>query len=92
MYANIKVCAMCSGGELTDYSECLKGLKQGCLCSPMLFTYFINELANDFIRGRSHEIQLLPKQIELFLVLFVDDLALLSSTVMGLQNQLNLHY
>ena len=36
-----------------------------------------------------HGIQLQPGLVELFLLLFADDLALLSSTVMGLQNQLN---
>ena len=34
----------------------------------------------------------MPNQIEMFLILFADDLALLSSTVRGLQNQLNLLY
>ena len=90
MYQSVKSCVRCSGGEFTDYFECLQGLKQGCLCSPILFSYFINQLANDIIEGGSHGIQLLPNQIELFLMLFADDLALMSSTVAGLQNQLNL--
>lgn len=90
MYQCVKSCVRCSGGELTDYFECLQGLKQGCLCSPILFSYFINQLANDIIEGGTHGIQLLPNQIELFLMLFADDLALMSSTVAGLQNQLNL--
>ena len=34
----------------------------------------------------------MPNQIEMFLMLFADDLALLSSTVRSLQNQLNLLY
>ena len=38
---------------------------------------------------RKHGIQLQPGLVELFLLLFADDLALLSSTAMGLQNQLN---
>ena len=62
------------------------------LCSPILFTYFINELANDITRGGIYGIQLMPNQIEIFLMLFADDLALLSSTVRGLQNRLNLLY
>ena len=36
-----------------------------------------------------HGIQLQPGLVELFLPLFADDLVLLSSTAMGLQNQLN---
>ena len=39
MYASIKACVRCSGSELLDYFECLQGLKQGCLCSLILFTY-----------------------------------------------------
>ena len=34
----------------------------------------------------------MPNQTEMFLMLFADDLALLLSTVRGLQNQLNLLY
>ena len=89
MYASSKACVSCSGSELSDYFECLQGLKQGCLCSPILFTYFINELANGITRGGIHGIQLMPNQIEMFLMLFPDDLALLSSTVRGLQNHLS---
>ena len=58
-------------------------LKQGCLCRPILFTYFINELANDITTGGIHGIQLMLNQIEMFLILFADDLALLPSTVRG---------
>ena len=90
MYASSKACVRCSGSELSDYFECLQGLKQGCLCSPIFFTYFIIELANDITRGGIHGIQFMPNQIELFLMLFADDLALLLSTVTGLQNHLNL--
>ena len=50
---------------------------------PILFTYFINEPANDITRGGIHGIQLMPNQIEMFLMLFADNHALLSSTVGG---------
>ena len=76
MYGSIKACVRCSGSELSDYFECLQGLKQGCLCSPILFTYFINGLANDITRGGILGIQLMSNQIEMFLMLFADDLAL----------------
>ena len=84
IYASIKGCVSCSGGKLAHYFECLQGMSHGCLCSPILLTYFINKLANDITRGRSHGTQLLPNQIEIFLKLFADDLHLLFSTVIGL--------
>ena len=36
-----------------------------------------------------HGIQLLPRLVELFLLLFVDDIVLISDTPRGLQNQLD---
>ena len=49
----------------------------------------INELANEILEKGKHGVSLDPAEIELFLLLFADDLTLLSSTVTGLQNQLN---
>ena len=65
------------------------GLKQGCLLSPGLFSMFINKIAVELSNVGQHGIQLQPGMLELFLLLFADDLALLSSTAIGLQNQLN---
>ena len=69
--------------------HCLQGLKQGCLASPILFSLLVNELANEIFAKARHGIPLGPTDIELFLLLFADDLTLLASTVIGLQSQLN---
>ena len=61
----------------------------GCLASPVLFSLLINELVNEIIGKAKHGIPLGPTEIELFILLFADDLTLLASTVIGLQNQLN---
>ena len=44
---------------------------------------------NEILEKGKHGVSLGPAEIELFLLLFADDLTLLSSTVTGLQNQLN---
>ena len=44
---------------------------------------------NEIFAKTRHDIPLGPADIELFLLLFADDLTLLTSTVTGLQNQLN---
>ena len=72
----------------TDYFQCPNGLKQGCLLSPMLFSFFINELAQELSENGKHGIQLVPGAMELFSLLFAD-MILLSSTPIGLQNQLD---
>ena len=68
---------------------CPRGLKQGEICSPVLFSLFINELANEIMQLGRHGIQLIPDLIEIFILLFADDVILVSDTVCGLQNQLN---
>ena len=52
MYSNVKARVRC-GDKLTDYVNCTAGVKQGDVCSPILFSLFINELALQVIdKGR----------------------------------------
>ena len=54
-----------------------------------MFSFFINEIAVELSKNGKHGIQLIPGAIEIFMLLFADDVMLLSSTPAGLQNQLN---
>ena len=75
---------------LTESFDCHIGLRQGCMISPILFSLFINEFAELIKQSDLRGIQLLPDLVELFLLMFADDVALLSDTVVGLQRQFNL--
>ena len=76
----------------TKYFDCPVRLKQGCMLSPVIFSIFVNKLTklienNDIhVRG----IQLFPDIKELLLLLFTDDVALISDTIKGLQSQLKI--
>ena len=65
------------------------GLKQGCLASPILFLFFIDELEKTFKAKNMKGIQLHPDTIQLCLLMFADDLALMADTIAELQRQLN---
>ncbi|WP_419587469.1 RNA-directed DNA polymerase, partial [Thiolapillus sp.] len=91
MYRTVQACVRC-GSENTEYFTCLQGLKQGCLASPTLFSLFINELAHDIISQGKHGLQFSPNDIEIFIMLFADDIVLLSATIIGLQNQITALY
>ena len=91
MYSSVLSYVRCKTRN-TDYFNCMQGLKQGCLVSPVLFSFLINELASEILLRGKHGIQLLPSEIELFLLMLADDIALLSSTPVGLQTQLNVLY
>lgn len=75
-----------STGRLFDSTL---GVKQGCVLSPQLFLLFINELAGEINKIGKHGIQLIPNGPEIYLLLFADDLVLVSHSPTGLQNQLN---
>ena len=74
-----------NGNNVTEAFIGQKGLKQGEITSPLLFSLFINEFARDIIKNGRHGIQLLPDMLELFILLFADDIVLLSDTIVGLQ-------
>ncbi|MCB4773643.1 MAG: hypothetical protein LGB05_08505, partial [Sulfurovum sp.] len=88
IYASVSACVRdkCS---YTKCFECPRGMKQGCLLSPPMFSFFVNELAVEVSMNGKHGIQMIPGAIEIFLLLFADDVILMSSTPAGLQNQLN---
>ena len=90
IYRTVQACVRC-GSENTEYFTCLQGLKQGCLASPTLFSLFINELAYYIIPQGNHGLQFSPNDIEIFIMLFSDDIAL-SASVIGLQNQITALY
>ena len=88
MYDSVKAQIRC-GTSLTEYISCTQGVKQGDVCSPVLFSLFVNELALEIISNGRHGANISNEFIELFILLFADDIVLLSETVIGLQTQLN---
>eukprot|EP00745_Piridium_sociabile_P014995 TRINITY_DN220_c0_g1_i2.p1 TRINITY_DN220_c0_g1~~TRINITY_DN220_c0_g1_i2.p1 ORF type:complete len:782 (+),score=58.82 TRINITY_DN220_c0_g1_i2:69-2414(+) len=89
MYREVKA-RIRKGAKLSDYVNCTSGVKQGDVCSPILFSLFVNELALEIISNGRHGVSL--DLLELFILLFADDIILLSISVVGLQRQLNSLY
>jgi hypothetical protein len=91
MYAVVKA-RVRAGADLSDAFLCPRGLKQGEVCSPVLFSLLINELTKEINENGRHRIQLSPDLIQILILLFADDVALLSDSIIGLQTQLNILY
>jgi hypothetical protein len=87
MYSSLTSCIRVNGAY-SEFFDCPTGVRQGCVLSPALFSMFINQLASHMNDNGRHGIQMLPGLIELFILLFADDVALLATTPIGLQNQL----
>ena len=56
------------GASPTESIHCLRGVKQGDVCSPILFSLFINELAIDIIKGGKHGAILTSTLVEIFIL------------------------
>ena len=52
-YNNVKVLVR-RGQKLTDFIDCTFGVNQGDVCSPILFSLFINELTLEVIQNGRH--------------------------------------
>ena len=76
-------------GLCTDTFECNRGLKQGCKTSPIIFSLLISYVAKMVMRHGKHGVQLMPDLATIYLLLFADDVVLISDTAIGLQNQLD---
>ena len=88
MYENVSCCVR-SGHDYTEFFKSPAGVKQGCLLSPKMFCLFINKVADEIRKAGRHGILLSNLSEEVFSLLFADDVALVSHTPVGLQNQLN---
>ena len=89
---NVVLARVRAGADLTDAFLCPRGLKQGEACSPVLFSLFINELTKEINEQGRHGIQLSPEFVQILILLFADDVALMSDSIVGLQTQLNILY
>ena len=90
MYTSLQACVRDANGNLSEMFSCPAGVRQGCILSPTLFSMLINGLAESVNKNGKHGIQLLPGLMELLILLFADDIALISLSTMGLQHQLNI--
>ena len=90
MYMSVKTKVRVNGSLYTDSIDCPRGLKQGEICSPIIFSLYINELTKEIVNKGIHGIQLSPDVVQILILLFADDVALIADSVGGLQNQLNI--
>ena len=86
VYKCVKSCVR-ANDSLTDLFDCPVGLRQGCIMSPVLFSLFIDEFVELIEQSGLRCIQLYPDIVEIFLLLFADDVAHISDSVIGLERQ-----
>ena len=75
--------------DLSEWFSVEKGVKQGCILSPLLFGLFINDLPS-YLKGQFTGVRC--GECDIGCLLYADDIALLSDSEENLQVALNLVY
>ena len=87
MYDKDTACVWTPDG-LTDKFDCNIGVKQGCPLSPNLFGLYLDDLEKILLSVPNHDAPMLAG-LAVPLLLYADDLALISTSRGGLQRLLN---
>ena len=87
IYSNTK-CAIKLANCRTPFFSYKRGVRQGCILSPLLFNIYINEIPKLFEQTLSDPLAL-PNGTAINSLLYADDLVILSRSKSGLQNCLN---
>ena len=86
---NVQRCAefSVSREEKTEMFDLQTGVRQGCVMSPVLFSFFINGLAKE-IKRKAQGVQIGEDRVTL--LLYADDIVLLAETQKDLQDMLDI--
>jgi hypothetical protein len=87
MYAKDTVRINHPGESVTSNFRCQQGVKQGCPLSPLVFGLYLDALEGR-LNGKKCDALALA-DVHVWLLLFVNDLALMSKLEVGLWKQLN---
>ena len=82
LYSNVQACVKVND-RYTNWFQVSCGLKQGCILSPLLFSMYINDLASD-LEQLNMGIRIGGQQVAI--MMYADDIVLLSSSPEGLQH------
>ena len=93
MYDNIKSCVEIDGNT-SELFDCQIGLREGENLSPILFSFYLNDLKDNLILNAdgisvNYNNQGIEQLLKISLIMYADDTVLLSDSRVKLQNLLN---
>ena len=89
MYSKTK-CAVKNGNKRSSFFNYNRGVRQGCILSPLLFNLYLDKFPR-LLESSCHTDSItLPNGFPLNCLFYADDLILISRSAAGLQKQLNI--
>ena len=89
LYSKTK-CLIKNADQRTEFFDYQKGVRQGCILSPMSFNLYLNEIPFLLDRKLDTDPIALPNGSNLNCLLYADDLVLISHSAKGLQKALSI--
>ena len=89
MYLKTK-CAVKNGNKRSSFFDYNRGVRQGCILSPILFNLYLDEFPRLLESSCDTDSITLPNGLPLNCFFYADDLMLISRSAAGLQKQLNI--
>lgn len=88
MYEEVKSAVRLNKYEMTEYFECVSGVKQGCVLSPILFSLYVSELELMLKESKTNGTELLSNNELAYSLMYADDVCLMSDTVIDMQRKI----
>jgi len=89
MYDKLRSCVQSSDGSIGELFTCMTGTRQGCMLSPFLFIFYLNELIKQTEVNECKGVFVSESQPNVSMLLYADDLVLLGDNIRHVQKLLD---
>ena len=90
MYSKLKSCVQIDKFHLSDMFDCKVGTRQGCMLSPFLFIFYLNEFIKVCKEESCPGIYVNEQYADVNMLLYADDLVFIGDTVGRVQKLLDM--
>lgn len=89
MYTKLVSCVQATNGEISDLFTCSIGTRQGCMISPFLFIFYLNEFIKQTMLNNCKGIYLDENHPNVTMLLYADDIVLVGDNIGRMQHLLD---
>ena len=89
MYSKLKACVQVNNGGLSEEFTCSIGTRQGCMISPFLFIFYLNELIHLIEDNDCQGVYVNEYHTNINMLLYADDLVIVGDHIGRVQKVLN---